>query len=246
MKVAVRYLAGHCDPVNRTLDVFSSSSIASIRRMASACGGSSAVAACRSARRAAAAVKPNDSKTEAAMGIDRGGRGLFWGGRYRGWGGRGRGRWKRALFVIKRALLIGALYGAFTVLRPGRDLPPLSGGVWRLQARAAGCIAASSRDCGGFAASVEIHASAAVVVSSPVPPGVPLVSAAAATRAPFVGSTSSREKLLTSAQQLPKTVGSPTLEALIRMPPLHRRIRRLTGGIKNLSPLCRRKWDTRA
>ena len=132
MEVAVGYLAGHCDPVNRTLDVLSSSSIASIRRMASACGGSSAVAGCRSARRAAAAVKPNDSKTEAAMGIDRGGRGLFWGGRHRGWGSRGRGRWNRALFVIKRALLIGALYSAFTVLRPGRDLPPLSGGVWRL------------------------------------------------------------------------------------------------------------------
>ena len=47
----------------------------------------------------------------------------------------------------------------------------------------------------------------------PPPPMVPLVSAAAATRTPFEGSTPSREKLLTSAQRLPKTAGSPTLEA---------------------------------
>ena len=211
IEVVVGYTAAHCDPVNRTLDVFSSSGIFSIRMMASACGGPSAVAACRSARRAAAAVKLKDSKTEAATAIDRGGRGLFWGGRHRRWGWRG--RWNRALFVIKMAFVVVALYGVFTVLWPGRDLPPLSGWVRRLQARAAGCIAASSRGCGGFAVSVEVRASAAVVVSSPPPPVVPLVSAAAASRAPFEGSTSSREKLLTSAQRLPKTAGSPTLEA---------------------------------
>ena len=150
--------------------------------MASACGAPSAVAACRSARREAVAVKPNESNTEAAMGIDRGGRGLFWGGRHSGWGGHGRGRWSRALLKIKMTLLMGALYGAFTVLRLGHDLPPLSGGVRRLQARAAGC---SSRGCGGFAVPAEVHTSTVIVVSFPPPPVVPLVSAAAATRAPF-------------------------------------------------------------
>ena len=74
-------------------------------------------------------------------------------GRQSGWGGRG--RWSRTL--LKIALLMGALYGAFTVLRPGHDLPPLSGEVRRLQARAAGCKLARLRGLCGSGRSSHIY-----------------------------------------------------------------------------------------
>lgn len=198
MEVAVDYTAAHCDPVNRTLDVVSSGGNASIQIVASAYGGPSAVAACRSAKRAALAaaggrVKPKPKgKAEGEMhgemevvskGEDETRRGS--GGAT---SGQAEDRWGRAVLLVKMAFLMSALYFAFVVLRPPEgDLSPLAGWARRLQARVAGCISAgSSGSAGGFAVSVEVHASAAVVVSSPTVPAtsLPAVSAAPPTGNP--------------------------------------------------------------
>ncbi|CAN0226175.1 unnamed protein product, partial [Laminaria digitata] len=57
LEVVVEYSVANCNPVGRTLDVMSSAGSASIRMVASAAGGPSAAAACRSAWRAASASK---------------------------------------------------------------------------------------------------------------------------------------------------------------------------------------------
>lgn len=211
VEVAVDYTAAHCDPVKRSLDVVSSGGNASIQIVASACGGPSAVAACRSAKRAALAAasgtgrsKPK-SKAEGMEAVSkaedvgrRGSDGVA--------SGRAGDRWGRALLLVKMAFLMGALYFACVVLRPPEgDMSPLAGWARRLQARVAGCISAgSSGSAGGFAVSVEVHASAAVVVSSPTVPAtsLPAVSATPPTgnpRATFDGSPSwSPEKALTT------------------------------------------------
>ncbi|CAN0226240.1 unnamed protein product, partial [Laminaria digitata] len=73
--------------------------------------------------------------------------------------------WGRAWLLTKLALLLGALFAGCAVLGKGPELPPLAGWARRLHARAAGCFTAASHGCGGFAVSVEVHASAAVVAS---------------------------------------------------------------------------------
>lgn len=191
MEVAVDYTAAHCDPVNRSLDVVSSGGNASIQIVASAYGGPSAVAACRSAKRAALAaaagrVKPKPkSKAEGEMhgemeAVPKAGDGARKGSDD-ATSGRVEDRWGRAVLLVKMTFLMSALYFAFVVLRPPEgDLSPLAGWARRLQARVAGCISAgSSGSAGGFAVSVEVHASAAVVVSSPTVPAssLPAVSA---------------------------------------------------------------------
>lgn len=79
-------------------------------------------------------------------------------------------RWSRAWLLVKLALFAGAVYtGGCAFLGVGPQVPQLQLPRWArwLQARAARCLAAASQRYGGFAVSVEVRASAAVVLSSP-------------------------------------------------------------------------------
>lgn len=168
LELVVDYSAANCDPVGRTLDVISSAGSASVRMVASAAGGPSAAAACRSAWWTASASKGKRKgkgvAAAAAVGVGGGEGGRADEADARGVS-RDEGRLGRAWLLTKLALLLGALFAGCAVLGKGPELPPLAGWARRLHARAAGCFTASSHGCGGFAVSVEVHASAAVVAS---------------------------------------------------------------------------------
>lgn len=164
VEVAIGYSAAHCDPVERSLAVFSSAGDTSIRMLASASGGPSAVAACKSARRAAAAAGKGNAARVGGVSGTAGSSAI---GAARGSGGREE-RWTRAWLLIKMAFLAGVLYGGFAVLGAGGPmLQPLLKWVRRLRVQTAACVQAGWRACrDGVAVSVELRASAAVMVSS--------------------------------------------------------------------------------